>query len=634
MAYTSIPDMVRSTARRFGPATAFSHRGVRLTFTQVDELSDHFAAYLQKELGLVEGDRIVLQMPNLLQYPVALFGAQKAGLIVVNANPLYTPVELAKVVADARPRALVVLANFAGKVAEILPGSGIEHVIVTEAGDLFGSWKRVLVNTMVAKVRKLVPPYVIPGAVGLRTALARGPVEGAQVDFDTASRVESRYFTELVTGQQAKNMIQAFFFDLGSINSGALRPDGVEKKTAVKVGVLGAGMMGAGIAYSCARAGMQVVLKDVTVENAAMGKAYTADLNDRAVSRGKLTQKQAAELLDRITATADPADLADCDLVIEAVFEDVSLKQRVFAEILPHVKPDALLCTNTSTLPITDLAKGIDRPADFIGLHFFSPVDKMPLIEIIRGAETSDATLAGAYDVALQLGKTPIVVNDSRGFYTSRVIGTRIEEGLALLHEGMAPYSLERAATQAGYPVGPLQLADELNFELMHKIAKTTREAAGEDTPTVTESVVGPMIDRGRSGKLKGAGFYDYTAGRRGQIWPGLADLIPVAGKQIPLKDAQERLLVREALETAKCFEEGVLTSAAHANIGSILGLGFPPATGGAAQFITGYEAPDGSIGLAAFIRRADELADRYGEQLRPTQCLRDMAAAGETFPA
>ncbi|GAA1545816.1 fatty oxidation protein FadB [Streptomyces albidochromogenes] len=465
-------------------------------------------------------------------------------------------------------------------------------------------------------------------------AILSAAVEGAQVDFDTASRIESRYFTELVSGQQAKNMIQAFFFDMGSINSGALRPDGVDKHTAVKVGVLGAGMMGAGIAYSCARAGMQVVLKDVTSENAERGRAYTANLNERAVSRGKLTQEQAAELLGRITATADPADLAGSDLVIEAVFEDVSLKQKVFAEILPHINPDALLCTNTSTLPIADLAKGIDRPADFIGLHFFSPVDKMPLIEIIRGAQTSDATLARAYDVALQMKKTPIVVNDSRGFYTSRVIGTRIEEGLALLSEGLASYSLERAATQAGYPVGPLQLADELNFELMHKIARTTREAAGDENLTVTERVVGPMIEQGRAGKLKGAGFYDYTDGKRGPIWPGLADLIPVADKQIPLKDAQDRMLVREAIETAKCFEEGVLTSAAHANIGSILGLGFPPATGGTAQFMTGYEATDGSTGLAAFIRRADELADQYGERLRPTKYLRDLSADGKALPA
>jgi 3-hydroxyacyl-CoA dehydrogenase/enoyl-CoA hydratase/3-hydroxybutyryl-CoA epimerase len=440
-------------------------------------------------------------------------------------------------------------------------------------------------------------------------AILSAAVEGAQVDFDTASRIESRYFVSLVTGQQAKNMIQAFFFDLQSINSGALRPDGHAPYKPAKAVVLGAGMMGAGIAYVLARAGVEVVLKDVTVEAAEKGKSY-----------------------------ADPADAQGADVVVEAVFEDVSLKQKVFAEVAPYLAPGALLCSNTSTLPITELAKGIDRPGDFIGLHFFSPVDKMPLVEIIRGAETSDEALAKAYDIVLAIKKTPIVVNDARGFYTSRVIGTQIEEGLAMLAEGLAPYSLERAATSAGFPVGPLQIADELNMELMVKIAKTTRAAAGIEEPTVTEKVCGAMIDAGRPSKLKGAGFYEYVETDKGvkrtSIWSGLGELFPVAQEQIPLVDARERMLFREAIETAKCFEEGVVTSAAHANIGSVFGIGSPPATGGAAQFMTGYEAADGSIGLDAFIRRADELADKYGEQLRPTAYLREMAARGESFPA
>ncbi|GAB7003639.1 3-hydroxyacyl-CoA dehydrogenase NAD-binding domain-containing protein [Nocardioides sp. AN3] len=465
-------------------------------------------------------------------------------------------------------------------------------------------------------------------------AILEAAVEGAQVDFDTASRIESRYFVHLVTGQQSKNMTQAFFFDLGSINAGTLRPDGFETYQPAKAVVLGAGMMGAGIASVLARAGVEVVLKDVTIEAAEKGRSYTAGLNDKAVSRGRLTQEKADEVLGRITATADPADAAGADLVVEAVFEDVALKQKVFAEIAPHLAPGALLCSNTSTLPITDLAKGIERPADFIGLHFFSPVDKMPLVEIIRGAETSDEALAKAYDIVLAIKKTPIVVNDSRGFYTSRVIGTQIEEGLAMLQEGLAPYSLERAATSAGFPVGPLQITDELNMELMVKIARTTREAAGVEEPTVTEQVCGAMIEAGRPSKLKGAGFYEYVDGKRGSIWSGLAALFPLAAEQIPIEDARERMLFREAVETAKCFEEGVLTSAAHANIGSIFGIGFPPALGGAAQFITGYEAADGSIGLDAFIKRGDELADRYGEQLRPTAYLREMAAKGESFPA
>ncbi|HEU4810545.1 MAG TPA: 3-hydroxyacyl-CoA dehydrogenase NAD-binding domain-containing protein [Nocardioides sp.] len=473
-------------------------------------------------------------------------------------------------------------------------------------------------------------------------AILSAAVEGAQVDFDTASRIESRYLTNLIVNQGSKNMIQAFFFDLQAINSGSLRPDGIPPYKAVKVGVLGAGMMGAGIAYSCARAGMEVVLKDVAVENAEKGKAYSAKLLDKAISRGKSTEEKKAELLGRITATQDPADLSGCDLVIEAVFEDPSLKAKVFAEVAPYVNDDALLCSNTSTLPITGLASGVDRPKDFIGLHFFSPVDKMPLVEIIRGEQTSDEALAKAYDVVQQIRKTPIVVNDSRGFYTSRVIGTMVNEGLAMLGEGVHPISLERAATQAGYPVGTLQLSDELNMELFKKISTATRvaveEAGGTYATHPAEAVIDTMIEIGRPSRLKGAGFFDYDeSGSRLSLWKGLADTFPVAEEQIPFQDVKDRLLFVEALETAKCFEEGVIESAAAANIGSIMGIGFPPMTGGAAQFMTGYQDPNDDtapIGLAAFVARADELAEQYGDRFRPTAYLRSMAEKGESFPA
>jgi 3-hydroxyacyl-CoA dehydrogenase / enoyl-CoA hydratase / 3-hydroxybutyryl-CoA epimerase len=474
-------------------------------------------------------------------------------------------------------------------------------------------------------------------------AVLSAAVEGASTDFDTASRIESRYLTKLIVGQNFKNMTQAFFFDLQAINAGRLRPES-PRFTATKVGVLGAGMMGAGIAYSCARAGMQVVLKDVSQEAAERGKAYSEKLNAKGVERGRLTEEGSAELLARIIPTADASDLAGCDLVIEAVFEDPSLKHQVFAEVLPHVRSDALLCSNTSTLPITELATAVDRPADFIGLHFFSPVDKMPLVEIIKGEQTSDAALARAYDVVLQIRKTPIVVNDSRGFYTSRVIGTMVNEGLAMLAEGVPPMSVERAALQDGYPVGPLQLSDELNMELMAKIARATREAADRDGTTLEEhpggAVVTKMIELGRPSRLKGAGFYDYEDGRRTHLWAGLAEAFPVHGEQIPFADVKDRMMFIEAIETAACFEEGVIESAAAANIGSIMGIGFPANSGGAAQFMTGYQAVDGDgegvgpIGLAVFLARADELADRYGERFRPTAYLREMAAKGERFPA
>lgn len=470
-------------------------------------------------------------------------------------------------------------------------------------------------------------------------AILSAAVEGALTDFDTASRIESRYLTSLIVNQGSKNMIQAFFFDLQAINAGKLRPQGIEPYTAKKVGVLGAGMMGAGIAYSCARAGMQVVLKDVALESAEKGKAYSEKINAKAVSRGKLTEEKSQELLDRITPTADPADLAGCDLVIEAVFEDPSLKQQVFAEIAPYVNDDALLCSNTSTLPITELAAGVDRPADFIGLHFFSPVDKMPLVEIIKGEETSDVALAKAYDVVQQIKKTPIVVNDSRGFYTSRVIGTQVMEGLAMLGEGVHPVSIDRAGTSAGYPVGPLQLSDELNMELMAKIQKASADAAEREgrtwEPSAGEQVVAKMIELGRPSRLKGAGFYEYDeSGQRQGIWPGLAEAFPVAEERIPIEDMRERMLFIEALETAKCFEEGVIESAAAANIGSIMGIGFPPMTGGAAQYMQGYENAAGQIGLGAFVARADELAEKYGERFRPSAYLRDLAASGGSFPA
>jgi 3-hydroxyacyl-CoA dehydrogenase/enoyl-CoA hydratase/3-hydroxybutyryl-CoA epimerase len=469
-------------------------------------------------------------------------------------------------------------------------------------------------------------------------AIMAAAVEGAQVDFDNAGTIESRYFASLVTGQNAKNMIQAFFFDLQQINSGALRPQGVEKFQPTKVIVLGAGMMGAGIAYVCAKAGLDVVLKDVSLEAAEKGKAYSQKINEKAISRGKLTQEKSDALLDRILPTDNPADAKGCDLVIEAVFEDPSLKNKVFAEIAEHINADALLCSNTSTLPITELATGVDRPADFIGLHFFSPVDKMPLVEIIRGAETSDETTAKAIDIVQLIKKTPIVVSDSRGFYTSRVIGTQINEGISMLAEGVAPMSIERATTSAGYPVGPLQISDELNMELMYKIRKASKDAVERDGGTwvvhPSEQVIDKMIEVGRSSKLVGKGFYSYDeAGNRTGLWEGLAETFPVAAEQIPFEDIADRQLVVEAIETVKCFDEGVLHSAAEANIGSIFGIGFPPATGGAIQYINGFEGAAGR-GPAGFVARARELAAKYGDRFEPPASLVAVAESGGTFPA
>ncbi len=466
-------------------------------------------------------------------------------------------------------------------------------------------------------------------------AIMSAVVEGAQVDFDTASRIESRYLTKLITGPISKNMIQAFFFDLQAINSGSLRPEGVDKFTATKLGVLGAGMMGAGIAYSAARSGIDVVLKDVSLENAEKGKAYSVKLLDKAVERGKMSREAADEVLARITPTAEAADLKGCDLVIEAVFEDPSLKNKVFAEILDVVNPDALLCSNTSTLPITELAEGVDRPDDFIGLHFFSPVDKMPLVEIIRGAKTSDKAVAHAVDVVQQIKKTPIVVNDSRGFYTSRVYGTLLNEAVAILEEGVDPQTIERAATMAGFPAPPLGMLDEVSLTLTQHIRAATKAAMEREglewVPTPGAATIDRMVEEfGRKGKAAGAGFYEYpTDGGRKFLWPGLREHFTKDGVEIPLKDIQERYLFAMALETAKCFAEGVIESAAAANIGSIFGIGFPPLYGGTVQYMQGYEG-----GLTGFVARARELAAAYGDRFEPPAYLVELAEKGERFPA
>lgn len=470
-------------------------------------------------------------------------------------------------------------------------------------------------------------PYPAP-----RNILAAA-VEGSQVDFETAQTIEARYFTELVTGQIAKNMIQAFFFDLQAVNSGAGRPRGIAPREVRKVAVLGAGMMGAGIAYSCARAGLDVVLKDVTSEAAERGKAYSRELLAKALSRGRTTEAERDALLARITPTADPADLAGCDAVIEAVFEDTALKHKVFQEIQDVIEPDALLCSNTSTLPITVLAEGVSRPADFVGLHFFSPVDKMPLVEIIKGEGTGDEALARAFDLVRRIKKTPIVVNDSRGFFTSRVIGQFINEGVAMVGEGVEPASVEQAAAQAGYPAKVLSLMDELTLTLPRKIRNESKraveEAGGAWTGHPADDVIDRMVDEfGRTGRSGGAGFYEYGEdGRRTRLWPGLREHFGEAGVEVPFLDLKERMLFSEALDSVRCLEENVLTSVADANIGSIMGIGFPAWTGGVLQYINGYEG-----GLPGFVARARELAERYGERFTPPVLLVEKAAKGERF--
>ena len=471
-------------------------------------------------------------------------------------------------------------------------------------------------------------------------AIMAAAVEGSQVDFAAAEQIEARYFVSLVTGPIAKNMIQAFFFDMQHCASGGARPkaaDGSEipKTEFTKVGVLGAGMMGAGIAYVCAKAGMEVVLKDVELAGAEKGKAYSEKIEAKALERGRTTKEKSDALLARITPTADPQDLAGCDTVIEAVFESPELKKKVFQEIEGIVKPDALLGSNTSTLPITDLATGVQRPEDFIGIHFFSPVDKMQLVEIIKGDKTTPETLAKAIDLTLAIRKIPIVVNDSRGFYTSRVIGTFVNEAIGMLDEGIEPATIEQAGRIAGYPAAPLQLSDELNLNLMLKIRETAREAAaaaGEEFVEVaSDRVTAKMVNElGRSGRAAGAGFYEYSDGKRAGLWPGLHEAFSTSPDNAPpLQDLVDRMIFAEVLETQKCVDEGVIVDDADANIGSIIGIGFPAWTGGTRQYAKNYAAPDAkeASGYKGFVARAEELAAKYGERFAPTESLKKLAA-------
>jgi len=453
-------------------------------------------------------------------------------------------------------------------------------------------------------------------------------VEGLQVDFDTATRIETRYFTTLTTGQISKNMIGTFWFQLNEIKAGRGRPDGFEQKPVKKVGILGAGMMGAGIAYSSAIKGIEVVLKDISQENAEKGKAYSETLLNKKVKRGRMSEEKRDGILALIKPTANAEDLQGCDLIIEAVFEERGLKATVTKEAEAQIASDAVFASNTSTLPITGLAEASERPDQFIGLHFFSPVDKMPLVEIICGEKTNDETLARAYDYVQQIAKTPIVVNDSRGFFTSRVFGTFTQEGIAMVGEGVSPVSIENAAFLSGYPVGPLAVMDEVTLTLSAKVRKQTiadMEAAGESyTAHPADATSDAMLEQDRAGKSTGGGFYDYPENGKKKLWSGL-DQFYKADAQIPLQDIKDRMLYIEAVETARCYEEKVLTSVRDANIGSIMGIGYPVWTGGVLQFIN-------QTGLKNFVTRAQELADKYGDRFTPPAYLVDMAEKGEVF--
>ena len=460
-------------------------------------------------------------------------------------------------------------------------------------------------------------------------------VEGAQVDFDNALKIEGRYFTQLATGQVAKNMIGTFFFQMQEISAGKSRPRDVAKWKAGKVGILGAGMMGAGIAWANASRGVACVLKDVGLEQAEKGRSYSARLLEKRVRQGRMTESKAAETLALIQPTASAADLAGCDLIIEAVFENRELKAQVTREAEPQLAAGGIMASNTSTLPITGLAQASSDPSHFIGLHFFSPVDKMQLVEIIRGARTSEDTLARAYDYVQQIGKLPIVVNDSRGFFTSRVFATFVNEGIAMLGEGVAPARIENAALAAGMPVGPLAVQDEVALTLSLHVMNQTRADYAAEGKEYREHPATAIVERmvnefKRCGKASGAGFYEYPKdpsvnGGKKFLWPELQKHFGGGQADLPDEDVRDRMLYIQSIETIRCLEENVLESTRDANIGSIFGIGFPGWTGGAIQFVN-------HVGVKTFAERAEQLRSRYGERFAPPALLLRHAKDGLPF--
>ncbi|MBI1250253.1 MAG: 3-hydroxyacyl-CoA dehydrogenase [Alphaproteobacteria bacterium] len=459
--------------------------------------------------------------------------------------------------------------------------------------------------------------------------------EGLQVPFDAAIRIESRYFVKTQQTPQAKGMIRTLFLSMQELSKGANRPAGQPPYEVKKVAVLGAGLMGAGIAYVQAKSGVETVLIDVSQESAEKGKAYSQRLVEKDVSRGKLTKEKGDALLALITPTTDYSQIAGVDLVVEAVFENPALKAEVTKKAEAHLREDAVFGSNTSTLPITGLAEASVRPENFIGVHFFSPVERMGLVEIIMGKKTTEATLAKAIDYVLKIRKTPIVVNDSRGFYTSRCFGTYTTEGIEMLSEGVAPAIIENVGRMAGMPMGPLEVSDSVGLDTALKVGKQMAEAMGADYSKDSRGRLMQWIveEKGRVGRKAGKGFYDYDEKNKPQrIWPELSEQIEIKVRECPPAMKQEltkRFLIRQCIEVARCFEEGVITDARDADVGSILAWGFAPYTGGCVSYMDLFFG-----GLDGFVKEADRLAQQYGERFKPPQLLRDMAAKGETFYA
>ena len=445
--------------------------------------------------------------------------------------------------------------------------------------------------------------------------------------FDTALKIEARHFTSVIMNPSSSNMIRSLFLNKGALDKGAVRPKEVPDQSVRKLGILGAGMMGAGIALVSAQAGIEVVLIDQTQEAADKGKAYVADYCDKGIARRKSTPEQKEALLSHINATPNHHALTDCDLIVEAVFEDPNIKAEVTQKVEAVIGPDCIFASNTSTLPITDLAKASTRPDQFIGIHFFSPVEKMALVEIIKGAETGNRAVAKALDFARQIRKTPIVVNDARFFYANRCIIPYINEGLRMVQEGVEPALIENAAKLMGMPLGPLQLNDETSIDLGVKIAKATKAAMGADYDNAqADEVLFWLFEQGRLGRKSSAGFYEYDAkGKRQGLWQGLRDHFGKEGGNLELLDVQHRLMFAQSLEAVRALQEGVLMDVREGDVGAILGWGFAPWSGGPLSWLD-------MLGAAYGVARCDELQSRYGARFAAPELLRTLAEEGKGF--
>ena len=475
-----------------------------------------------------------------------------------------------------------------------------------------------IVNAMVAKNTN----HNYPAPISIVSSV----YEGCQVPIDTGLRIESKYFVKLLRDPVAGNMIRSLFINKQSADKLRARPKGVEKSKVTNLGMLGAGMMGSGIALVSAQAGINVVLLDSTIESATKGKAYTEKYLEKSISLKKMTSEKAKAIIDRIHVTTDYNDLKDCDLIIEAVFENREIKADVTEKTEKVIADSVIFASNTSTLPITGLAEASSRPKNFIGMHFFSPVERMPLVEIIMGEESSDEALAKSLDYIQQIRKTPMVINDSRGFFTSRVFSQACNEANEMLREGVLPALIENAARQAGYPVGPLAVQDETSIELGHKIHVQTIEDIGDEyKPQSAVDVAEKMYELGRLGKKYRKGFYEYPEDGPKKIWSGLAEAFPVSETQPDLQLIKDRLMTIQSLDAYRCLEENVLTSPDDGDIGSIFGWGFPPWSGGVFSYID-------TIGIKVFVERCDDFHKRFGERFKVPDSLRERANKNESF--